>query len=168
MTMTTKSEEQTQGQIVREALYSLTSALREQLGSQFIALVLFGSRARGDAEDTSDWDLLLIAENLPRKAFDRHLYVKQLLPHSWRAVASVLAKTPEEFDASLQTVYLDIATDGVVLYDTGQYITDRLMLVRQQLQSVGLHRVQQGRDMHWRWKTAPWADWSFEWDDILA
>ncbi len=166
--MTTNIEEWTKEQDTREALHSLTAALYEQLESRFIALVLFGSRARGDAEDTSDWDFLLIAENLPRKAFERHIYIKRLLSPSWRAIASVLAKTPDEFEASLQTVYLDIATDGVVLYDSDQYISDKLRLVRQQLQSVGLHRIRQGRDMHWCWNTTPWTDWSFEWDDILA
>ena len=166
--MTTKIEKWTKEQHLGKALSSLTAALYEQLGSHFIALVLFGSRARDDAEDTSDWDFLLIAEDLPRKAFERHLYIKRLLPPSWRAIASVLAKTPDEFEASLQTVYLDIATDGIVLYDSGQYISEKLILVRQQLQSVGLHRIRNGRDMHWRWKTAPWPDWSFEWDDILA
>ena len=152
----------------REALHLLTVALREQLGNRLVALVLFGSRARGDAEDTSDWDLLLIAEDLPPKAFERHIYVKRLLPVSWRAVASVLAKTPEEFEAGLQTVYLDIATDGIVLYDRLRYVSNRLAQLRRQLQSTGLHRTRQGREMQWRWNTAPQADWSFEWDDILA
>ena len=166
--MSTKGNKRIQKQPAQEVLHPLTATLREQLGSRLVALVLFGSRARGDAEDGSDWDFLLIAEDLPRKVFDRHIYVKRLLPLPWRAVASILAKTPDEFEASLQTVYLDIATDGIILYDKGQYISDRLAQVRRQLQSSGLHRTQQGREMQWRWKSMSRADWSFEWDDILA
>jgi predicted nucleotidyltransferase len=166
--MSTKVKKRLQEQAAWETLSSLTAALYEQLGSRLVALVLFGSRARGDAGDNSDWDLLLIAEDLPRKVFERHMYVKRLLPLPWRAVASVLAKTPNEFEASLQTVYLDIATDGIILYDKGQYVSDRLAKVRRQLQSAGLHRTQQGREMQWRWKSMPRADWSFEWDDVLV
>lgn len=166
--MSTKGEARVREQAVREALNPLTTALHEQLGGRLVALVLFGSRARGDAEDSSDWDFLLVAQNLPRKVFDRHIYVKRLLPLPWRAVASILAKTPEEFEASLQTVYLDIATDGIILYDTHRYVSDKLALVRQQLQLNGLHRIQTGRDMQWQWEKAPRADWSFEWDDVLA
>ena len=165
--MITEGKARSQEQDAREVLYSLTAALREQLGSRLIALVLFGSRARGDSEDSSDWDFLLIAEDLPRKVFVRHIYVKGLLPHSWRAVASILAKTPKEFEASLQTVYLDIATDGIVLYDKGRYVGARLAQIRRQLQSTGLHRTRQGREMQWRWKSTPRTDWSFEWDDSL-
>ena len=166
--MSTKGKKRLQEQAAREALHPLPATLQEQLGSRLVALVLFGSRARGDAENGSDWDFLLIAGDLPRKVFDRHIYVKRLLPPPWRAVASILAKTPDEFEASIQTVYLDIATDGIVLYDKDQYISDRLAQVRRQLQSAGLHRTQQGREMQWRWKSMPRADWSFEWDDVLA
>jgi len=42
-------------------LTPVVSALREGLGDDLVALVLFGSRARGDHYPQSDWDLLLIA-----------------------------------------------------------------------------------------------------------
>ena len=32
---------------------------------RLVAVVLFGSRARGEGSETSDWDLLVIAEGLP-------------------------------------------------------------------------------------------------------
>ena len=49
-------------------------ALREALGDNLIAVVLYGSRAKGEAHDQSDWDLLLIAENLPEKPLARHFF----------------------------------------------------------------------------------------------
>jgi predicted nucleotidyltransferase len=151
---------------LRQTLNPLTAALREQLGERLIAIVLFGSRARGEADAGSDWDLLLIADELPRKAFDRHLFIKQLLPPDRRGIVSVLAKTPEEFDAALQTIYLDIAVDGIILFDKNNYMADRLAILNRQLEAHGLYRVRQGRDMLWRWVKEPHAEWSFEWEEL--
>ena len=55
-------------------------AFRHGLGDRLIAVVLFGSRARGDADPTSDWDLQVVARDLPAKVFQRRLYLKRLLP----------------------------------------------------------------------------------------
>ena len=154
--------------VLQETLAPLTTELRQRLGDRLVALVLFGSRARGEATAASDWDLMLIAKGLTPKPFERHLYVKQLLPVEWRAVASVLAKTPEEFDVSLQLVYLDIAIDGIILYDRNRYITKRLKAIRNHLERQGLHRKQQGHNFEWGWTRSPQGEWSFEWDDVAV
>jgi predicted nucleotidyltransferase len=164
----TKTGDPLVAQQARESLAPLTAELRQRLGSRLVALVLFGSRARGDAADGSDWDVLLISAHLPPKPFERHLYVKQLLPTSWRSSVSVLAKTPEEFDAALQVVYLDIALDGVVLYDRQRYVTKRLSKIRRHLATQGLYRAREGQNFHWRWRHAPPSDWSFQWEDVGA
>jgi predicted nucleotidyltransferase len=151
---------------LRETLAPLTDALHEQLGERLVAIVLFGSRARGEADAESDWDLLVIAEGLPPKVFDRHLFIKQLLPQTWRGVTSALAKTPEEFDSAIQSIYLDIAVDGIILTDKKNYMADRLALLNRQLESQGLYRVREGGDMLWRWAAAPRDEWSFEWNGL--
>ena len=47
-------------------LQPVVEHLRRQLGAQLRAIVLFGSRARGDARLDSDIDLLVVADGLPR------------------------------------------------------------------------------------------------------
>ena len=37
--------------------------VRQRLGAQIKRIILFGSRARGDATSTSDYDILLLVEN---------------------------------------------------------------------------------------------------------
>lgn len=138
-------------------------ALREGLGDRLLAVVLFGSRARGDADAGSDWDLLVVARDLPQRPFRRHLFLKRLLPPEWRGQVAILAKTPEEFDAYLPPVFLDIALDGVVLYDAQGYMAKRLAALRRLIRKQGLRRVQAGRDLVWQWKRLPGLDWSLEW-----
>ncbi len=153
-----------QGNGIRKALRPLTDAFHEQLGDRLVAMVLFGSRARNEAGVDSDWDLLLIADELPQKAFDRHLFVKRLLPSDWRGIVSIAAKTPQEFDASVQALYLDIALDGIVLFDKETYVTERLAFLKRQLAEQGLYRMKEGESLLWRWQVDPHGDWSFEWE----
>lgn len=40
---------------------------KDFLGDNLISVVLFGSHARGDAKNTSDYDLFIIAVKLPSK-----------------------------------------------------------------------------------------------------
>ncbi len=119
---------------------NISTAFQHGLGNQLVSLVLFGSRARGDAHIDSDWDVLLIAHGLPSDAFDRHLLIKQLLPTEIRGAVSVLARTPQEFEHSISSLYLDIAMDGVVVFDCDDFIHRRLNILRELTQNADLIR----------------------------
>ena len=60
-------------------------------------VILFGSRARGDALKNSDWDFLIVS-----KAFEGVLFVKRLeaVYEFWNVKqrADILCYTPEEFE----------------------------------------------------------------------
>ena len=144
-------------------LEEVVAALKQGLGDNLVAVVLFGSRARGEADEASDWDLLVIAHHLPERIFQRHLWLKGLLPDAWRGQAAILAKTPEEFEARLTSLFLDIALDGIVLYDTGGYVTERLADLKRLIEKQGLRRERMQRDLIWHWERFPGLGWSLEW-----
>lgn len=50
--------------IIAEALERLCVALRARFGQRLREVVLFGSRARGDASEDSDVDVLVVADDL--------------------------------------------------------------------------------------------------------
>ena len=131
------------------------AGLQKELGDDLVALVLFGSRARGDHRPDSDWDLLLIARHLPDKPFQRHLYLRRALPADWRGHVAILAKTPAEFEAHLPALFLDIALDGIILYDTDAYVASWLARLRQLIQQQGLYREGRGKDLIWQWQEFP-------------
>ena len=138
-------------------------ALKQALDENLVAIVLFGSRARGEAHEASDWDLLLLAHDLPEKLFKRHLYLKGLLPDIWRGQVSIVAKTPQEFEANLPCLFLDIAVDGVIFYDSDNYMADQLDYLRRLIKEAGLHREQHKGDFNWRWPEFPGSNWSLKW-----
>src|SRR5579884_1336015 len=83
-------------------------ALRAGLGERLVAVVLFGSRARGDHRPESDWDLLVIAEGLPEHPWDRRMLLNRLL-FGCRGSVSLIARTRQEFESHVPSLYLDIA-----------------------------------------------------------
>lgn len=141
----------------------VTRALRDVLGECLVGLVLYGSRARGDARPESDWDVLLIAEQLPEQPFARHLFLKRALPAECRGMVSFLAKTPKEFEAGVSSLYLDIAADGTVLYDPRGYAKQKLDELRRLIRREGLHRERTPAGDVWRWDQAPAQPWTLEW-----
>ena len=141
----------------------VVEALTTALAGRLVAVVLFGSRARGEASETSDWDFLVIAEGLPAKVFDRNLYLKQLLPPERRGCVSLLAKTPEQFRGSVSSLYLDIALDGQILYDPRGLAHERLRGLRRRREQLGLHRERTPEGFDWRWETPPAGPWPLSW-----
>lgn len=139
--------------------------LKEQLGDNLVAAVLFGSRARGEATEQSDWDLLVLAKALPTRTLARYRFLKNLLPPHWRGRVSILAKTPPEFESALPPLYLDIACDGQVLYDPTGYMQRKMYQVQRLIHRLGLVRSRRGQDTVWGWKTPPKAGWALRWEE---
>jgi uncharacterized protein len=142
------------------------TALRQQLGEDLVAVVLFGSRARNDHRLDSDWDLLVIAHGLPQKSFERHLFLKRLLPPAWRGRVSILAKTPAEFEAHVPALFLDIAIDGIILHDTDAYATKRLGRLRQLIHEQGLYRERRAKNFVWQWQDFPGLRHQLTWEGV--
>ncbi|AAL80896.1 nucleotidyltransferase domain-containing protein [Pyrococcus furiosus DSM 3638] len=85
-------------------------------------VILFGSYARGDYNLASDFDLVVISDNIKGNPLERtrELYMlnEELLP------VDIIAYTREEFLKALENLSpsaLDAITEGKVLYDSGFY-----------------------------------------------
>jgi hypothetical protein len=104
------------------------------------------------------------SDDLPLRLFQRHRFLKQMLPPADRGRISLLAKTPQEFEAFLPALYLDIALDGIVLYDPEGYAQEKLAQLRALIGEKGLRRERVGRNLVWRWQEFPGFDWTLEWE----
>lgn len=138
------------------------TALQKALGDRLLAVILFGSRARGEVSPDSDWDLLVIAEGLPERLFERHMFLKRLLPPGCRGAVSLIARTPEELEAHLPSLFLDIAVDGKILYDPRAYAARRLATLRQLIEESGLYRQRTEAGDVWQWKKEPCGPWALK------
>jgi len=136
---------------VTEILEPIVQALRAGLGERLIAIVLFGSRARGEATEDSDWDLLVIADGLPEGFMERNFMLKQLIPSEWRGSVCFLVRTPSELENRLASLHLDIALDGKILYDPFGFAARWLERLRDFIRKAGLVRERVGSGEEWLW-----------------
>lgn len=148
-----------------QKLDPVIETFKAKLGDALIAVVLFGSHARGEGGSSSDWDLFLIAEALPDHPFDRQLFLRSLVPLTAGRI-SIVAKTRREFETDFPPLYLDLAIDGIPLYDSGDYMKGKLEQVRRIIGQAGLKRVRHKDALIWMWKKPPQGRWRIDWDGI--
>ena len=139
--------------------------LREAFGVKLIGVALYGSRARGEAREESDVDLLVVAQDLPSNWQERtralHDPLRQI---SDAPPMYVYSKTPGEFESQFPSIYLDFALDGIVLYEREAYLTRKLAQIREIIQAAGLFRERLTPDcMSWDWKSPPRHGWEITW-----
>ncbi len=145
-------------------LKEIVQALRDYFGENLIAVVLYGSWARGEGKPGSDVDLFIIARNLPKRRFPRILHVHKPVAGRFHYPVSILAKEPEEFEGQFPSLYLDLGLDGQVLYDPDHYISPRLARIRRIIEEAGLYRQKCDGDFVWLWKKPPRRPWVLDWE----
>ena len=133
--------------------------LEIQLDKRLITVALFGSVARGTADDHSDIDLFVVIRDLPTGAFARREVVESV----HRALQPELAKllqsnvytdlievlrTPEEAE-HFHLLYLDMMLEAQLLYDRDGFMQDRLAQVRERADELGAIRRQTGDGYYW-------------------
>jgi predicted nucleotidyltransferase len=144
-------------------LSQIVTTLQEGLGERLVAVVLYGSQARGQAREASDWDLFIIATDLPMQLWERHILLKRFLPAAYRGAVSLLAKTPQEFEDKISSLYLDIAQDGQILFDPQGYAHRRLAVLQRLMAETGLYRKKSPGGEVWRWRQKPRQPWALQW-----
>ena len=95
-------------------------SLLERFGEDLVAVVLFGSYARGETIEGSDLDLFVVVKDLPDGIMERRFLVYDsltLLRRELKVDISVFEAEPEEIDGAITPLLLNIAHDGIVLYD---------------------------------------------------
>lgn len=143
----------------RSALEAATRAWAAEVGDRLVALVLFGSVARRQARPTSDIDLVVVAEGLPRRladrrrplleSWDRARLARGLPPVEWNLVV----KSPQEAQVH-SPLYLDIVEDGLLLLDRQAFFASVLGRMRARMHALGSRRIYLG-DGTWYWDLKP-------------
>lgn len=104
-------------------------------------MVFFGSRARGEAKIDSDYDIFLVAKELPKRPLERNRYIRKAVFLKFDSRISIHARTQQEFERGFPPLYLDLGLDGQVWYDTENYLTNKLARIRGIIDEAGLVRV---------------------------
>jgi hypothetical protein len=142
----------------------IVNLLKNHFAENLIALVVFGSYARGDFRESSDIDLFVIIEGLPQRHFERTTLMSSLLTPNFSRRITAIAKTKREFLSSFPPLYLDLALDGQVAYDTGGFMKERLAEIEGIIEQAGLFREKKETQGHrWDWHVRPKKGWAIDW-----
>ncbi len=147
----------------KEFTNRIVEVFKSYLGDNLICIILFGSRARGEASEGSDYDLFIISKNLPTSQIERSRFISIPLYKNNLEGLSILAKSPEEFLKDISPLYLDLSIDGIVLYDK-DFIISKIKKLKEIIKSAGLQRIKDNGEYHWSWLKYPKGEWEITWD----
>lgn len=136
--------------------------LTEAFGARLKTIVLFGSRARKQARPESDYDLFLVVDGLPRDPLERVKQVRTPLIGIPLNI-NTIAKTPEQVDASLTPLLLDICLDDICLAGH-EYFTPYRTKALRSIEQAGLRPTFIGNERRWRFDSVPRKDWEITWE----
>lgn len=103
---------------VRAVLMRVRDHMESIFGARFVRLVLFGSRARGDATAESDVDVLVILAGgaaQPEEDLRRASAMIADLSLSYDVVVSCVYVSPEQFEREQSPLMLNVRREGLVL-----------------------------------------------------
>ena len=144
----------------------LVKALSNRFGSHLKAVVLFGSRARGDASPDSDHDIFMVVDDLPVDPLSRTRLVRgclQPLLVELPGAMNLHAKTPAEFQADLTPLYLDVCVDGICLSGAGYFEPLRKRGLAA-LSASGMKRKRVGGSLCWMLAEDGPKNWELTWE----
>jgi hypothetical protein len=147
------------------AYVPVMDALTASFGARLETVVLFGSRARGEARPESDHDLFVVVEDLPRDPVARARTLRTpLFPVLDRLPGHVglVGRTPEEVRADLTPLLLDVCTDGICLYGAAYFEPLRQQALAA-LRRAGLVRRRVAGALMWVFPDLQPRTWELRW-----
>ncbi len=120
---------------------------------------MFGSVARGQARPTSDIDLVLVADGLPRGLADR----RRAYLASWERARTARALSPVLWNLVTKStaearfhspLYLDIVEEGILILDRDRFFEAVLATMRARMRVLGAVAVVLD-DGTWYWDLKP-------------
>ena len=128
-----------------EKLTDISNRIRDRIkdlsGMTIISVAIFGSSARNEEYTGSDIDLLVVADGIPNDVVQRVsdiVRIKRTL--DLRIPLDVLLVSKDECQSNFRNhnpLYLDIAIDGKIVYDTG-FLETLVRETREYISSSGI------------------------------
>lgn len=110
--MVNPSEKELSDTIIRE----FTCALKQRLGARVLVIILYGSRARGDFWEGSDFDFLVVVDRKDRDLEDAVLDLEYEFLDRYERLVTAQILTSEMWDFERRMPWgMNIQREGLVL-----------------------------------------------------
>lgn len=92
----------------------LSEVLRKELGYKIKDIILFGSRARGDASSESDYDILVLIDKETREVADRIFNMACEIGWKYNVVITTFVHDKRYYeDKKYEPLFMNIRKEGV-------------------------------------------------------
>ena len=101
----------------KQAVKELVDELKKLYGDNLSCVILYGSKARGDATEDSDIDILVVLKNIQNFSLER----KKVKEISWRLsykydlLLSIIIRSEQEYMRKDTPLLMNIEKEGIVL-----------------------------------------------------
>jgi predicted nucleotidyltransferase len=101
----------------KQAVKELIDELKKLYGDNLSCVILYGSKARGDATEDSDVDILVVLKNIQNFSLER----KKVKEISWRLsykydlLLSIIIRSEQEYMRKDTPLLMNIEKEGIVL-----------------------------------------------------
>ena len=104
----------------RAAVDDFVAAVKAEYGERLKAVVLYGSRARGDATDDSDVDVMVVLDQMGEYWAEAHrvwdlAYAASAGAGRWDVLLSAILAGAEEYRTERLPLYRNVRREGKVL-----------------------------------------------------
>lgn len=141
-----------------EHIVNVLAEKLQGLSQDIVAAALFGSWAKGKAKEESDIDLLIVSENVHPRRRKRIQDVirlrKTLSPDLPLDILLVTRKECQENFKNHNPLFLDIACEGIILFDPEGFLQSLIEETRAYIRTRGLVRLPDGWQFPVRFREA--------------
>jgi HEPN domain-containing protein/predicted nucleotidyltransferase len=113
---------------------------------RIVAVLVFGSFARESEGNDSDIDLLVVADGIDPKRHRRGKEVAVIKRGLPGVLLDILLLTREEVESNFwnhNPLFLDIATEGIVILDENEFLTGLMAETRDYIKQRGIQRIEE-------------------------
>jgi predicted nucleotidyltransferase len=132
----------------------IVSAFCQVFKDELVALVLYGSYARGEQKKSSDIDLLIVLKKIDDRyeVFKKFIQVEKILEQSFYKKLKEKGFDPYispvfldvENATRFRPLYIDIVFDAKILYDKDNIMKETFERVKKRLEELGAKRIKYG------------------------
>ena len=144
----------------------LIKSFKECLKENMLGLMFFDSTSIVKRDTKINLDIFLVAEKLPEHPVKREAIIMRGVPYGFRNKSSVIAKTKEEFERDFSVYYLDLAMNGTILCDSGDYLKRKLAIIKNIIKRKNLTRKEELEGFDWEWNGKPSKFWEVNWNGV--
>ena len=120
----------------------ITECLKREFSTRLLGVMLFGSRARGDHKDYSDYDIFVLLENLDKNDSIRAYRALRIFRDEYLRDTSLVVLSCKELYENIDSpIVLNALYEGIIIYDREGVLRKVKEKLLHEMKKLGMRRI---------------------------